>query len=271
MNDSQKFKVLGFVAVGFIVLATFMSLKPFKIVDAGNVGIVKTFGSVATEPLSEGFHVINPLSNVIEVSTRLQKSDPDAVAISRDLQQVTSKVVLSYHMDAGHAVNYYVKVGSNAETTLIEPAIQESLKAVTAKYSAEELISKREEVRTGVKMLLAQRLRDRSFSALVVDDLAISEFAFSKQFQQAIESKMEAAQIAEKAKNDLARVQVEAQQKITQAKAEAEKLQVQRSAITDQLLQLRKLENEKAAIARWDGHMPTTMAGNAVPFLNVSK
>lgn len=261
--------IVGAVGIVAGILAA-ASLAPFTIIQSGEVGVIKTFGSVTPETLTEGFHVVNPLASIHNFNIRLQKADASGTGISRDLQQVTSKFVVNYHLDAKNAAIYYQKVGGNAEAVLIEPAMQESLKAVTAKYSAEELIGKREEVRTAIKALLSTRLKERSFGGLVVDDFAISEFTFSPQFTKAVESKMEAEQLALKAANDLRRIEIEAKGKIANAQAEAEGLRLQKSEITPQLVDLRRIEVEREAIRKWDGKLPNMMSG-AMPFVNVGK
>jgi regulator of protease activity HflC (stomatin/prohibitin superfamily) len=139
------------------------------------------------------------------------------------------------------------------------------VKAVTAKFTAVMLITQRETVRHEIKELLKQRLGSNN---IVVDDFSIVNFAFSKQFTQAIEAKQTAEQLAMKAQRDLERIKIEAEQKIAQAKAEAEALRLQKENVTPQLVRLRQIEASLKAIEKWDGRMPRVTSG-AIPFIDV--
>ncbi len=145
--------------------------------------------------------------------------------------------------------------------------MQEAIKAITAKYTAEELISKRIEVRNDIIIALKEKL-DRH--GIKIDEFSILNFDFSKSFNDAIEAKTTAEQLKLKAERDLQRIQVEGQQKIVSAKAEAEGLAAQRQQITPELLELRKIENERAAIEKWNGELPT-YTGSTMPMLNLNK
>ncbi len=124
-----------------------------------------------------------------------------------------------------------------------------------------------EAVRDEIKQMLDTRLTKYN---LLVSDFLIVNFEFSEQFSEAIEQKQTAEQLANKAENDLKRIEIEAKQKITQARAEAEALRLQRSVITPQLVELRRIEAEMKAIYKWDGKMPQ-VTSNAVPFIGVGK
>ncbi len=152
-------------------------------------------------------------------------------------------------------------IGIDCKSRIIDPAVQEAVKAITARYSAEELITKRPQVRNDIKDMLKGRLIEFN---IVLDQFSIVAFEFSPQFNAAIESKQTAEQNALKATRDLERIKVEAEQKITRAQAEAESQRVQAQTITTNILKLR-------AIEKWDGKMPTVIGGNgAVPFIDVN-
>jgi regulator of protease activity HflC (stomatin/prohibitin superfamily) len=254
-----------------VILALFLvRFSPFTSVAAGHKGIVTTFGKVSPEALDEGLHVINPLSRVVNMSTRIQKVDSQGDAASRDLQQVTTHIALQYHLNAQDLPTFYQHVGLAYEDTVVAPQIQETFKAVTARYTAEELITKREEVRHAIREVLDRKLRELSAGGLIVDDFSITNFAFSHSFNAAIEAKQEAEQLALKAKRDLERIEVEAQQKIAMANAEAASLKAQKQEITPDLIKLREIEVQRLAIEKWDGKLPN-VNGGAMPFLNIGK
>jgi len=119
-------------------------------------------------------------------------------------------------------------------------------------------------VRSQIEASLAERLGK---FGIVVNAVSITDFGFSQSFNEAIEAKAAAVQQAAKASRDLERVKMEAQQKIAQARAEAEALRIQKANVTDELIQLRQIEVQKAAIDKWNGQLPTTMTGGNVPFI----
>jgi len=147
---------------------------------------------------------------------------------------------------------------------VIDPLTHEAIKAVTARYTAAELITDREKVRSEIKDMLKSRLMEYN---IFVVDISIVNFSFSKQFTEAIENKIAAEQMALKAQRDLDRIKIEAQQKVAQAQAEAEALRLQRQNITPELVELRRIEAMQEAIRKWNGVMPN-VTGGALPFID---
>jgi regulator of protease activity HflC (stomatin/prohibitin superfamily) len=253
-----------------ILAGALVQLSPFASVPAGHKGVVTTFGKVSPDALDAGLHLINPLARVTNLTTRIQKVDSQGDAASRDLQQVTTHIALQFHINPHDVPTFYQHVGLAYEDTVIAPQIQETFKAVTARYTAEELITKREEVRHAIREVIDKKLSELSAGGLIVDDFSITNFAFSHSFNAAIEAKQEAEQLALKAKRDLERIEVEAQQKIAMANAEAASLKAQKQEITPDLIKLREIEVQRMAIDKWDGHLPN-VNGGAMPFLNIGK
>ncbi|SMC26910.1 Regulator of protease activity HflC, stomatin/prohibitin superfamily [Andreprevotia lacus DSM 23236] len=255
-------------AIGFVVLCFLLFLlAPFAIVPSGMRGVVTTFGKVDPVPLGEGIHLIMPLANrVVRIDVRVQKAETEGDAASRDLQQVVTKIALNYHLDPAHVSTVYQRIGEDVENRLIDPAVSEVFKSVTARYTAEELITKREEVREQISRALVARLTPYG---ILVDQFSITNFRFSAAFNQAIEAKVTAEQNKLKAERDLQRIQVEAEQKIASAKAEAESLRLQKQEVTAELLKLRAVENQRLAIEKWDGRLPT-VSGGATPLISIN-
>lgn len=258
------------IIIALSVLAVILLLTIFRfwaIVPAGHVGVLLQFGAVKGS-LDEGFHFRLPvIQKVALVDVRVQKAEADAAAASRDLQTVTSKIAVNYHVEPGAAARLYEQVGMHYPETIIAPAVQESVKAVTARYTAEELITRRRDVSTEVQALLAERLTPYGVK---VDGFNIVNFDFSQKFNEAVEEKLAAEQRALKAKRDLERIKIEAEQKVTQAKAEAEALRIQREQVTPELLRLREIEVQRMAIEKWDGRLPN-VTGGAIPFISTEK
>ena len=201
------------------------------------------------------------------MDVKVQKVQTDASSASSDLQDVTLSVALNYHIIPDKANIVYQKIGVEFKERIIDPAIQEVTKAVSAKYSAEELITKRPAVSTAMKEALTEKLMA---SNIAVDAVSIVTFSFSKVFMDAIEAKQTAEQHALKAKRDLDRIKIEAEQTVAAATAEAEALRLQKMNISPDLIELRKIEANLKAIEKWNGILPQVTGGGAVPFIGVS-
>lgn len=252
----------------FIVIAAIgvLVMNPFVIVGAGERGVVLNFGAVQGTVLDEGIHFRVPImQRVIKIDVKVHKSETGAEAASKDLQDIRSIIAVNYHILADKANWVYQNLGTSFKERIIDPAVQEVVKAITAKYNAVELITQREKVRDEIKALLKSRLLTYN---IVVDDFSIVNFKFSQQFEQAIEAKQTAEQLALKAQRDLERIKIEADQKVASAKAEAESLRLQKENVTPQLIKLRQIEASIKAIEKWDGHLPKINSG-AVPFIDL--
>lgn len=257
--------------VALVVILALLALtayNSFVIVQAGHRGVVVQLGAVKEGVLEEGIHFKIPfIQEVIQTEVRVQKAQSEQTAASKDLQVVTTTVAVNYHVNPNSAQKLYQEVGLDYQNRIVEPAIGESLKAVTARYTAEELISKRPEVSAEIKESLSKKL---SQYHIVLDEINITEFKFSEEYNQAIEQKQIAEQQALKAQLDLQRIEIEAKQKIEQAKAEAESLRLQKQEVTPELIELRKIEAELEAIKKWDGKLPS-VTGGSVPFIDIEK
>ncbi len=261
----RKFRKL--IIFGVIVLALLI-VKPWVQVGPGQRGIVTNFGAVQNKVLDEGMHFRVPvMQQVILMDVKVQKVQTDASSASSDLQDVTLSVALNYHIIPDKANVVYQKIGVEFKERIIDPAIQEVTKAVSAKYSAEELITKRPAVSTAMKEALTEKLMA---SNIAVDAVSIVTFSFSKVFMDAIEAKQTAEQHALKAKRDLDRIKIEAEQTIAAATAEAEALRLQKMNISPDLIELRKIEANLKAIEKWNGILPQVTGGGAVPFIGVN-
>jgi regulator of protease activity HflC (stomatin/prohibitin superfamily) len=263
----MKSNILGKLGLALAGIVVLFVLTPFAIVPAGHRGVLTTFGKPSNEVFDEGIHFRWPLAQTMHlVGVAIEKGEGEGDAASKDLQTVKTQVVINYHVRPDAAVTVYRDLGNQPGERIIVPAVHEAVKAVTARYTAEELISKRAIVRNDIVDALRERMARHG---LVIDEFSIVSFNFSKTFDEAIEAKTTAEQLKMKAERDLQRIEVEAQQKIARAKAEAESLSLQRQQVTPELLRLRETENQAKAIEKWDGKLPATMAGAAVPFISL--
>jgi prohibitin 2 len=258
-------KIVAWIAG--IILAVILALNSFSSVEYGHLGLYKTFGKLNDEILSPGIHMKVPfIQTVIQINTQITKVETDTSASSKDLQPVSTHVAVNYSVNKAAVFNLMNNIGGSYDTVIISPAIQEIIKEVTAKYPAEDLITKRDLVAGEVSDLLSKRLARYD---LVINDINIVNFKFSDSFNQSIEAKQVAQQQALKAENDLKRIEIEAKQKISQAGAEAESLRLKKLEITPDLINLKQIEIQEKALEKWDGKLPT-VTGGATPFIDLS-
>jgi regulator of protease activity HflC (stomatin/prohibitin superfamily) len=241
------------------------------IVDAGHVGVVTRFGAVTGAIFEQGLNYKIPFAESVWVAdVRTQKEQVDAAAASRDLQEVKSTIALNYHLDARRASTVYREIGPQYKTRIVDPAIQEAFKFTTAQFTAEELITQRELVKNRAREFLRERLG--AFN-VVVDELNIVTFEFSRAFNDAIEAKQVAAQRVQQSLNEQQRAKVEADTRVitaqgeasavlTRARAAAEAQQIQRSTLSDIYVQF-------LAVDKWDGKMPQVTGSGGTPFIQV--
>jgi regulator of protease activity HflC (stomatin/prohibitin superfamily) len=257
---------LGLIKFGIIAIVVFFVFSgSLVIVGPGQRGVVLNFGAVSPNVWGEGLHFKVPVyQGVQKMDVRVQKEVTEAAAASKDLQDTHSTIAVNFNIIPDKAGWVFQNIGLAYKERVIDPVTQEIVKAVTAKYTALELITMREKVRTELKEMLKARLLDYN---IAVVDVSIVNFKFSAQFTQAIENKQTAEQMALKASRDLDRIRIEAQQKIAGAQAEAESLRLQRQNITSDLVELRRIEAMQEAIRKWNGVLPQ-VTGGAMPFID---
>jgi regulator of protease activity HflC (stomatin/prohibitin superfamily) len=260
--EKPAFSKLAFV-ISVVLVSLFTLVNMFTVVSAGHIGVQVTFGTVNQETLVEGAHLVNPLSSVQQVEVRMVTGKLKAASAgTRDLQAVHTDIVVNYRLDGARVAHIYKEFGLDLEDRVIMPATNEAFKAVVARYTSEELITKRDVVSAQIKEELATKLAKYNIG---VNDISLVNFAFSPEYQKAIEAKVIATQSKLKAEQDLSRIEVEAKQAIARAEGEAKSIQIQTQAINSQggaaYVQLQ-------AIEKWDGKLPTTSAG-VIPFINI--
>ncbi len=276
------------IGTGIItVIGIYLFTSAFVVINAGHVGVVKTLGAVKPAPLEEGFHLKKPfIDQVEEVDIRLRKAESQASAASQDLQVVSTRVAVQYSMSGPIMPLTYQKIGRRevVESTLVSPAILESVKAVTAQYTAEQLITKRAEVKIQIQAAIeafidATLAQKEVVGALTLANVAITDFDFSAEFNRAIEEKVRAEQEALKAKNEKLRrvtqAEAAAAERTLAADAEAYQIEVASKARADAIrLEAEALKDNPALIQlriaeQWDGRLPQVSGGDAIPLLNL--
>ncbi len=256
LKNKKKLILALIVAVVVIALGSFSVV----VVPAGHTGVQVTLGAVGGDVLQEGMHFKVPfVTNIVVMDNRVLKTEVECSSASKDLQTVSSTIALNYRVGRENSASIYKNVGTNFETIIVNPAIQECVKSVTAKYTAEELITERQKVGDQMKDALREKITPYG---LDIEVFNIISFEFSEEFNAAIEAKQTAQQNALKAEQDLARIKVEAEQKVEQARAEAEAYRLKNEQITDQTLMMEW-------ISKWDGKLPA-VAGEGGYMFDVS-
>lgn len=257
--DNKKTVKIGVIIIIAVIIAAVLS-QCFTIVSSGQTGVVTTFGAVSENVMNEGLHLKAPfVQNVVQINNRTQKVETDGSASSKDLQIISYVVAVNYRVDNAASASLYKNVGTNYENIIIAPAIQESIKAVTAQFTAEQLITERQQVSEKIKENLSEKIGSYG---LKVEIFNIVNFDFSAEFNAAVEAKQTAQQNALKAEQDLARIEVEAQQKITQANAESESIKLIQNALSQSPNYVEYIKWNK-----WNGELPQVM-GNGEYILN---
>lgn len=241
MTKKQKI-IIAAVVIGVMVVAF---LSSTKIVGTGQVGVVTQYGKVTGRELDEGLSFVLPfgINKVTMYDVKLQKQTVESKAASSDLQDVSSQIVLNYNLRRDNISRLHQTIGDTYEDKVITPAINEVFKAAAAKYTASELISRRNELKATTQGIISERLAKYG---ITVDELSITNFEFSANFSKAIEDKQVAQQNAERAKFNL-----------EAAKTDAEAQKAQSETLSQEYL-------EKQAIEKWDGKMPTYVGGGSV-------
>ena len=257
LSYSEQSKILTYTWIRRIILliiALFILttiICSITTVPTGFVGIKTRFGQVQDAVIQEGFNFKLPyIEKIVKLDCRTQKTEYTMEASSKDLQKISNfKVAVNYNITKDTANDLYKKVGVDYKSIIVEPAIQEAMKATIANYTAEELITKRNEVSAFALEALFNKLQD---SGITLTALNIIDLSFSPEFDKAVEEKQIVEQQTEKAKYELEKAKVENEKKIENAKAEAEVMKQQNAQITDQYLRLKEIENQKAMIDKWN-------------------
>ncbi len=205
--------------VAVVVIVASLIFGSFTTIPAGHRGVVIRFSAVTGRILDEGLQTKLPfLESVVKMSVQTQKYEADSSAVTNDLQDVSTTIALNWHLDPTMAAEVYRTLGLQFINRIAAPAIQETIKQVTAQYNAEDLILRRDEVKNDIAESLSIRLAERG---IITEMLSITNFQFSATFTAAIEAKVAAEQAVLEARTTLERVKVEAQQREEQAIGEA--------------------------------------------------
>ncbi|MFN5514524.1 MAG: prohibitin family protein [Cyanobacteriota bacterium] len=250
------------VLVSLLILALVSTF--FVVIPAGHRGVWLEWGQVKPKVLPEGIHWIVPGVQRVEImSVRVQKQELNTEASSKDLQDVYIDLVLNWHPQPKNCHLIFQTVGSLNQILerVINPSLEESLKAAIARYTAEEVITLRNQVKADIELNLKERLEKYYLN---LDDLALVETRFSEQFRNAVEAKQVAEQEAKKAEYIARKAEKKAQARINLAKGEAEAHRILQSTLTPEILKNKMIE-------RWNGKLPPTFGGSSSTIFDLQK
>lgn len=264
---SYSFPLRKYFALPYLLVVAVLLFESFTVVPGGHVGVQVTLGKINPDALQEGAQLVNPISSVKNVDVRLQRAElKGASAGTKDLQQVHTDIVVNFRLSGNKVPHIFKEYGLNVDEKVLGPAINESFKAVTAKYNSEELITKRDEV----SMAITQHIKDKVAQFdIAITNVSLVNFGFSVEYQKAIEAKVIATQGKLKAEQDLERIKVEAASRIAQADGEAKAIAIQAQAIQtnggDNYVKLQWIE-------KWNGKLPDTVVGaDSKTLMNIGK
>lgn len=273
---------VGTYALLLLVLAIlFVAFQSAVSVKTGHIGVKTRFGGVTSGSLPAGLHFRVPfIEDIDQIEVREQKMEMSTTASSADLQTIQSSIAANFRPDPANAHLLFEEVGREYEQRILFPAVEETVKAVTAKYTAEELITRRTQVRDEMELMLKSRVEGNH---ITITKFNIVNFEFSRSFNNAIEEKQTAEQEALRATNILRRMKVEADQKIETARGAAESVKLAAQAEAEAITMRAKAEAgaqkllaevinrdviRLRAIEKWDGTMPK-VTGETVPFISI--
>ena len=245
------------IILAIVAVIAIIAVNTITVVGAGHTGVVVTMGKVNEGVLQEGIHAKIPfIQNVVMIDNRIQKLEVTTEAFSKDLQSVDTTLAINYRVDTAKSYSIYKNIGANYEDVLVTPAVNEVLKAITAKYTAEETVTNRALISKGLVEELNNKLNS---IGLYVTDVNIVNFDFSEAFITAIEEKQVAQQKLLKAETEkktaITNAEAEAEAAKIRAQGEAEANTTLSKSLTDQVIENKKIE-------KWNGEMPKVTGGN---------
>lgn len=244
------------------VTSFFFTSCGFKVVDTGSRGVKVRFGKVTGEPLEEGIYFYNPITSSIKsLSVRETKYEGTTNCYSKDAQIIEVKYTVNIKPVSSEIHNIYKEVGKYWASVLLKQVLEGNIKEVTGKYTAVNLIEKRQAATDELSQKLKDELAAKRIELLSFE---LNDMDFDDQFEQAVKKKVIAVEQAKEAKNKTVRVKEEATQKIIAAKAEAESMSIRTKALS-----ANKGLIEYEAVQKWDGKLPQYMMGSSVPFINL--
>lgn len=248
--------IIAIIITIVLILGLVIFFAGTTIVPTGHIGVVTLYSKVQDKYLDAGFHMVKPfVEDVHDIDIRTQKYQGTVEGSAKDLQIVNITMSINYQIRAEKASKLYAEVGANYNDVILNPALQSSLKAAIAKFTAEEMITKRSEVANAITEELNVRLEEY----FMISAVNLENIGFTDEFNKAVEAKTTNQQKAEAEKAQLEIIKVQNEQKINTAEAEAKVRELQSQSVTEQSLEQLRLEIQRELVQKWNGQFPTTM------------
>lgn len=248
--------IIAIIITIVLILGLVIFFAGTTIVPTGHIGVVTLYSKVQEKYLDAGFHMVKPfVEDVHDIDIRTQKYQGTVEGSAKDLQIVNITMSINYQIRAEKASKLYAEVGANYNDVVLNPALQSSLKAAIAKFTAEEMITKRSEVANAITEELNVRLEEY----FMISAVNLENIGFTDEFNKAVEAKTTNQQKAEAEKAQLEIIKVQNEQKINTAEAEAKVRELQSKSVTEQSLEQLRLEIQRELVQKWNGQFPTTM------------
>ncbi len=245
-----------------VLFSLIILLSACEQVNTGHRGVFTTWGEVdeSRGSMPEGLYWYNPItSNIIELDTRILKWENTTPVYTKDVQQASISVALTYALDSNTAHTIYKEVGKDWADRLLPQVVLGALKDAIGKWEAEKLITNREVAQLEAEQAIRESMKDKHVS---IKAFQITNIDYSDQFEKAVEEKVIAQQKAIEEANRTKQVEEQAKQTIERATAEAKSINIRATAL-EKNAKLIELE----AVNKWDGKLPQYMLGDSVPFI----
>ena len=254
-------EVKGFIIFIAIVLGIVLMCNTVVFIKTGEIGIVTKFGAVEERVMTQGINFKIPFINgVKKMNCKTQKYDIESGSASKDMQDVQAKISVNYSVNVENASKLFREVGQDYLSIILEPTILDTIKSVTAEFTAEELITKRPDVSQRLLNRLQERMQSQGINIVEAN---ITDLNFSESFNRAIEEKQVAEQNVKTEQQRLEQIKVQAEQKKVEAEGTAEANRILNESLSEENLQ-------KLATAKGNRQLPTTITDGTGPFLNVN-
>lgn len=267
--------MIGFA--GFVALCA--AGGSFVVINPGERGVVVRWGQVSDTVMNEGLNWKAPFIDTVDIMN-VQIHSCEALPMnssSKDMQSIQTGVTVNYRLNPAGVTSIRRELGTYNEEayelTVLTPQLKESIKAITARYKADELLSNRATVRAEMQKAFQQKLDNVLPNSFIVVEFAITDFKFSDTFNEAIEAKVEAEQSALRAQNQVQQAEAEAKKKVAAARGEAESIRLRAEAEADAIKIRAQAFKENPEVLkldfvrRWDGKLPLVIGGEPSGFM----
>jgi prohibitin 2 len=253
MTPQQTARAIGAAIILLVLVVAGASAS--YIIPPGYRGVLVTLGKVTPDFKGEGFGFKTPfVSEVFPIPIKQRAAEMEAAVISKDLQEVRTKIRVLYRIPERSVVQIYQQFKGDPFLSLIQPRVDEAIKEITKEHTAQQIVQER----ASVKKRTVESARKKIGEMLTVVDVVVEDISLSANLEAAIERKMVQEQEANKAIFEQQKAQIDAQITVVRAKGEAESIRIRGDALANNP-ELIDLE----IVRKWNGRTPRAVGGKA--------